>query len=144
MPLDNYLAKAFNRLVYYYRVLDAFITLKVRVARERAYFLYYLNAAKYDPNSYVGNVRLRKDADKVKRSLLTVTTFRKEPTVAAAPNDSNDDKDGKDSNSSDSSASDIDNESSSDSEGSDAPGPNSAASGPNSATSAVAITAASS
>ncbi|THX91234.1 hypothetical protein D6D03_10761 [Aureobasidium pullulans] len=114
MPLDDYSAKAFNRLVRYRRVLDAFIAvrasyrLKVRVARERACFLYYLNAAEYDPNSYVGNVRLYKDADKVKRSPLAVATFYEEPTVAAAPNDSNDDEDGKDSNSSDSSASDID------------------------------------
>ncbi|THZ89603.1 hypothetical protein D6C83_09403, partial [Aureobasidium pullulans] len=76
--------------------------------RKRAYFLYYLDAAKYNPNSYVGNVYLRKDADKVKRSLLAVAAFREEPTVAAAPDDSNDDKDGEDSNSSDSSASDID------------------------------------
>ncbi|THZ12633.1 hypothetical protein D6C89_10757 [Aureobasidium pullulans] len=162
MPLDDYSAKAFNCLVRCRRVLDAFIAvrasrrLKARVARERARFLRYLDAAEYDPNSYVGNVRLRKDADKVKRSPLAVTTFREEPTVAAAPNDSNDDEDGEDSNSSDSSASDIDeyhatnatayrrndSESSSDSEGNDAPGPNSAASGPNSATSAVAVAAA--
>ncbi|CAD0025307.1 unnamed protein product, partial [Aureobasidium pullulans] len=114
MPLDDYSAKAFNRLVRYYRVLDAFIAvrasrrLKVRIARERACFLRYLDAAKYDPNSRVSNVRLRKDANKVKRSPLTVTTFRKEPTVATAPNDSDDDKDGEDSNSSDSSASNID------------------------------------
>ncbi|CAC9884867.1 unnamed protein product, partial [Aureobasidium pullulans] len=84
MPLDDYLAKAFNRLVRYYYVLDAFIAvrasrrLKVRVARERTYFLRYLDAAKYDPNSYVSNVRLRKDADKVKRSLLAIATFYKE------------------------------------------------------------------
>ncbi|CAD0019545.1 unnamed protein product, partial [Aureobasidium pullulans] len=78
MPLDDYSAKAFNYLVRYRRILDAFITLKVRVARERAYFLYYLNAAEYDPNSYVGNVRLYKDANKVKRSLLAVAAFYKE------------------------------------------------------------------
>ncbi|THY27749.1 hypothetical protein D6C99_10591, partial [Aureobasidium pullulans] len=130
IPLDDYSAKAFNYLVRYYYVLDAFIAvrasrrLKVRIARKRARFLYYLNATEYDPNSYVSNVRLYKDADKVKRSLLAVAAFYKEPTVAAAPNDSNDNKD--------------------DSKGNDAPGPNSAASGPNSATSAVAITAASS
>ncbi|THX91114.1 hypothetical protein D6D02_10631 [Aureobasidium pullulans] len=139
MPLDDYSAKAFNRLVRYRRVLDAFIALKVRVARERARFLYYLNAAEYDPNSYVGNVRLYKDADKVKRSPLAVATFYEEPTVAAAPNDSNDDED-------DATNATAyyrnDSESSSDSEGNDAPGPNSTASGPNSATSAVAITAA--
>ncbi|CAD0052639.1 unnamed protein product, partial [Aureobasidium pullulans] len=76
IPLDDYSAKAFNRLVRYRRVLDAFIALKVRVARKRAYFLYYLDAAKYNPNSYVGNVYLRKDADKVKRSLLAVAAFR--------------------------------------------------------------------
>ncbi|THY27760.1 hypothetical protein D6C99_10580, partial [Aureobasidium pullulans] len=93
IPLDDYSAKAFNRLVRYRRVLDAFIALKVRVARKRARFLRYLDAAKYDPNSRIGNVRLYKDADKVKRSPLTITTFYKEPTVAAAPNDSNDDKD---------------------------------------------------
>ncbi|THZ50841.1 hypothetical protein D6C86_10613 [Aureobasidium pullulans] len=164
VPLDDYSAKAFNRLVCYRRVLDAFIAvrasrrLKARVARERARFLRYLNATEHDPNSRVGNVRLRKDANKVKRSLLAVATFREEPTVAAAPDDSNDDKDGEDSNSSDSSDSEDDlldaanasayrrnpSESSSDSEGNDAPGPNSAASGPNSATSAVAIAAASS
>ncbi|THY66865.1 hypothetical protein D6C86_10630 [Aureobasidium pullulans] len=114
VPLDDYSAKAFNRLVRCRRVLDAFIVvrasrrLKARVARERARFLRYLDAAEYDPNSRVGNVRLRKDADKVKRSPLAVAAFRKEPTVAAAPNDSDDDKDGEDSNSSDSSASDID------------------------------------
>ncbi|THX45257.1 hypothetical protein D6D08_10428 [Aureobasidium pullulans] len=114
MPLDDYSAKAFNRLVCYRRVLDAFIAvcasykLKARIARERAYFLRYLNAAEYDPNSRVGNVYLRKDADKVKRSLLTVTTFYEEPTVAAAPNDSDDDKDGEDINLSDFSTSDID------------------------------------
>ncbi|THY37170.1 hypothetical protein D6C98_10802 [Aureobasidium pullulans] len=114
VPLDDYSAKAFNCLVRYRRVLDAFIAvrasrrLKARVARERARFLRYLDAAEHDPNSRVSNVRLRKDADKVKRSPLTVTTFREEPTVAAAPNDSNDDKDGEDSNSSDSFASDID------------------------------------
>ncbi|TIA56870.1 hypothetical protein D6C76_10765, partial [Aureobasidium pullulans] len=79
--------------------------LKVRIAYERAYFLYYLDAAKYNSNSYVSNVRLYKDANKVKRSLLTIATFREK--------------------------------SSSDSEGSDAPSPNSA-------TSAVTITAASS
>ncbi|THY37757.1 hypothetical protein D6C97_10575 [Aureobasidium pullulans] len=135
MPLDDYLAKAFNRLVRYRRVLDAFIALKARVARKRAYFLYYLDAAKYDPNSYVGNVRLRKDADKVKRLPLAIAAFRKELTVAAAPNDSDDDKDTYRYN---------DSESSSDSEGNDAPSPNSAASGPNSTTSAVAIAAASS
>ncbi|TIA57481.1 hypothetical protein D6C76_10748 [Aureobasidium pullulans] len=101
VPLDDYSAKAFNCLVRYRRVLDAFIAvrasrrLKVRVARERAYFLRYLDAAEYDPNSCVGNVRLRKDANKVKRSPLAVATFRKEPTVATAPDDSNDDKDGK-------------------------------------------------
>ncbi|THX66885.1 hypothetical protein D6D04_10874, partial [Aureobasidium pullulans] len=132
IPLDDYLAKAFNRLVYYYYVLDAFIAirasyrLKVRVAYERAYFLRYLNAAEYNPNSYVGNVRLYKDADKVKRLLLIIATFRKEDlednlldaanAMAYRCNDS---------------------ESSSASEGSDAPSPNSA-------TSAVAITAASS
>ncbi|TIA44537.1 hypothetical protein D6C77_10806 [Aureobasidium pullulans] len=133
MPLDDYLAKAFNYLVRYYRVLDAFIAvrasyrLKVRVAYERAYFLRYLNATKYNLNSYIGNVRLYKDANKVKRSLLAVAAFYKEPTVAAAPDDSNDDKDGEDN-----------------SEGSDAPSPNSTASGPNSATSAVAVAAASS
>ncbi|THZ13869.1 hypothetical protein D6C90_10250 [Aureobasidium pullulans] len=133
MPLDDYSAKAFNRLVRYRRVLDAFIALKARVAYKRAYFLRYLDATEYDPNSYVGNVRLRKDADKVKRSLLAVATFYKEDSeddlldaanaTAYRRNDS---------------------ESSSDSEGNDAPGPNSAASGPNSATSAVAIAAASS
>ncbi|CAD0047285.1 unnamed protein product [Aureobasidium pullulans] len=95
MPLDDYSAKAFNCLVRYRRVLDTFIAvrasrrvnattklklrwLKVRVARERARFLYYLDAAEYDPNSYVGNVRLYKDADKVKRLLLAVAAFRKE------------------------------------------------------------------
>ncbi|THV64165.1 hypothetical protein D6D27_10525 [Aureobasidium pullulans] len=78
MPLDDYLAKAFNCLICYRRVLDAFIALKARVARKRARFLYYLNAAEHDPNSYVGNVRLRKDADKVKRSPLAVATFREE------------------------------------------------------------------
>ncbi|CAD0030876.1 unnamed protein product, partial [Aureobasidium pullulans] len=84
MPLDNYSAKAFNYLIRYYSVLDAFITvrasyrLKVRVAYERARFLRYLNATEYNPNSYVGNVYLRKDANKVKRSLLTVITFYKE------------------------------------------------------------------
>ncbi|CAD0030491.1 unnamed protein product, partial [Aureobasidium pullulans] len=84
IPLDDYLAKAFNRLVRYYYVLDAFIAvctsyrLKVYVARERARFLYYLNATKYNPNSYVSNVRLRKDANKVKRLLLTIATFYKE------------------------------------------------------------------
>ncbi|CAD0013836.1 unnamed protein product, partial [Aureobasidium pullulans] len=78
IPLDDYSAKAFNRLIRYYYVLDAFIALKVRVAYERARFLYYLNAAEYDPNSYVSNVRLRKDADKVKRSLLAIATFREE------------------------------------------------------------------
>ncbi|THX70144.1 hypothetical protein D6D04_10012 [Aureobasidium pullulans] len=114
IPLDDYLAKAFNCLVRYRYVLDAFIAvyasrrLKVRVAYERAYFLRYLNAAEYDPNSRVSNVYLRKDANKVKRLLLTITTFYEEPTVAAAPNDSDDDKDSKDSNLSDSSASDID------------------------------------
>ncbi|THW31258.1 hypothetical protein D6D21_10746 [Aureobasidium pullulans] len=138
MPLDDYSAKAFNYLVRYYRVLDAFIAvrasyrLKARVARERARFLYYLDATEYDPNSRVSNVRLRKDANKVKRSPLAVAAFREEeatksrytatkantiaarsasalePTVATAPNDSNDNKDGKDSNSSDSSASNID------------------------------------
>ncbi|KEQ78299.1 hypothetical protein M438DRAFT_340876, partial [Aureobasidium pullulans EXF-150] len=45
---------------------------------ERARFLYYLDAAKYDPNSYVSNVRLYKDADKVKRSLLAIATFYEE------------------------------------------------------------------
>ncbi|THY38460.1 hypothetical protein D6C97_10503 [Aureobasidium pullulans] len=133
IPLDDYLAKAFNCLVRYRRVLDAFIALKVRVARERARFLYYLDAAEYDPNSYISNVRLRKDADKVKRSPLAITTFREE--------DSEDDL--------------LDaanalayyrnpSKSSSDSKGNDAPSLNSAASGPNSTTSAVAITAASS
>ncbi|KEQ78494.1 hypothetical protein M438DRAFT_340574 [Aureobasidium pullulans EXF-150] len=84
MPLDDYLAKAFNRLVRYYRVLDAFIALKARVARERARFLYYLDTAEHDPNSYVGNVRLRKDADKVKRLPLTVAAFREEVRKRAA------------------------------------------------------------
>ncbi|TIA27404.1 hypothetical protein D6C78_11075 [Aureobasidium pullulans] len=107
MPLDDYSAKAFNRLVYYRRVLDAFIAVRAS-PRKRARFLRYLDAAEYNPNSYVSNVRLRKDADKVKRSPLAITAFRKEPTVAAAPNDSDDDKDSKDSNSSNSSASDID------------------------------------
>ncbi|THV67975.1 hypothetical protein D6D27_10139 [Aureobasidium pullulans] len=150
MPLDDYSAKAFNYLVRYRRVLDAFIAvrasyrLKVRIARERAYFLRYLDAAKYDPNSRVGNVRLYKDADKVKRSPLAITTFREEPTVAAAPNDSNDDKDGEDNAANASAYRRNPSESSSDSEGDDAPSPNSAASGPNSATSAVAIAAASS
>ncbi|THZ50585.1 hypothetical protein D6C86_10626 [Aureobasidium pullulans] len=144
VPLDDYSAKAFNRLVRCRRILDAFIAvrasrrLKARVAYERAYFLRYLDAAEYDPNSRISNVRLRKDADKVKRSPLAVAAFREEPTVAAAPNDSNDDKDGEDSYRRN------DSESSSDSEGNDAPGPNSAASGPNSATSAVAVTATSS
>ncbi|THV65041.1 hypothetical protein D6D27_10415 [Aureobasidium pullulans] len=78
MPLDDYSAKAFNYLVRYRRVLDAFIALKARVARERARFLYYLDAAEYDPNSYVGDVRLRKDANKVKRSLLAIAAFREE------------------------------------------------------------------
>ncbi|THV63867.1 hypothetical protein D6D29_10732 [Aureobasidium pullulans] len=78
IPLDDYSAKAFNRLVCCRRVLDAFTALKVRVARERAYFLRYLNAAEYDPNSRVGNVRLRKDADKVKRSPLAVAAFYEE------------------------------------------------------------------
>ncbi|THZ04899.1 hypothetical protein D6C91_10536, partial [Aureobasidium pullulans] len=78
IPLDDYSAKAFNRLIRYYRVLDAFIALKVRVARERARFLRYLNATEYDPNSYVSNVRLRKDADKVKRLLLTIAAFYEE------------------------------------------------------------------
>ncbi|THV89199.1 hypothetical protein D6D25_09768 [Aureobasidium pullulans] len=78
MPLDDYLAKAFNRLVRYYYVLDAFITLKVRVAYERARFLRYLDATKYNPNSYVGNVRLCKDANKVKRLLLAIAAFREE------------------------------------------------------------------
>ncbi|THZ94919.1 hypothetical protein D6C82_08011 [Aureobasidium pullulans] len=82
--------------------------LKVYVARERAYFLRYLNTTEYDPNSYIGNVYLRKDANKVKRSPLAITAFYKEPIVAAAPNDSNDDKDSEDSNSSNSFASDID------------------------------------
>ncbi|TIA28224.1 hypothetical protein D6C78_10843 [Aureobasidium pullulans] len=148
MPLDDYSAKAFNRLVRYYHVLDAFIAVRASPYK-RAYFLRYLDATKYDPNSYVSNVRLRKDANKVKRSLLTITTFRKEPIVAATPDDSNDDKDGEDKDDLLDAANAIayrrnDSESSLDSEGSDAPGPNSAASGPNSATSAVAITAASS
>ncbi|TIA25186.1 hypothetical protein D6C79_10725, partial [Aureobasidium pullulans] len=108
VPLDDYSAKAFNRLIRCRRVLDAFIALKARVARERARFLRYLDAAEHDPNSRVGNVRLRKDADKVKRSPLAVAAFYEEPAVAAAPDDSNDDKDGEDGNSSDSSASDID------------------------------------
>ncbi|TIA27429.1 hypothetical protein D6C79_10660 [Aureobasidium pullulans] len=114
VPLDDYSAKAFNRLIRCRRVLDAFIAvrasrrLKARVARERARFLRCLDAAEHDPNSRVGNVRLYKDADKVKRSPLAVAAFREEPAVAAAPDDSNDDKDGEDSNSSDSSASDID------------------------------------
>ncbi|THY66584.1 hypothetical protein D6C87_10708 [Aureobasidium pullulans] len=139
IPLDDYSAKAFNYLVYYRRVLDAFIAirasrrLKVRVARERAYFLYYLDAAEYDPNSRVGNVRLRKDANKVKRSPLAIATFREE--------DSEDDLlDATNASAYRRNPS----ESSSDSEGNDAPSPNSAASGPNSTTSAVAITAASS
>ncbi|KEQ80061.1 hypothetical protein M438DRAFT_339131 [Aureobasidium pullulans EXF-150] len=84
MPLDDYSAKAFNCLVRYRRVLDAFIALKARVARERARFLRYLDAAEYDPNSYVGNVRLRKDADKVKRSPLTVAAFYEEVRKRAA------------------------------------------------------------
>ncbi|TIA56787.1 hypothetical protein D6C76_10768, partial [Aureobasidium pullulans] len=140
---------------------------KARVARERARFLRCLDAAEHDPNSRVGDVRLRKDADKVKRSPLAVAAFREEPAVAAAPDDSDDDKDGEDGNSSDSSASDIDeyrwdseddlldaanasahrrnpSESSSDSEGDDAPGPNGAAGGPNGAAGAVAVAAASS
>ncbi|THW81368.1 hypothetical protein D6D15_10622 [Aureobasidium pullulans] len=114
MPLDDYSAKAFNCLVRYYYVLDAFITirasrrLKAYIARERAYFLRYLDATKYDPNSRVSNVRLRKDANKVKRLLLTITAFYEEPTVATTPNDSDDNEDGEDSNSSDSSALDID------------------------------------
>ncbi|TIA27746.1 hypothetical protein D6C78_11021, partial [Aureobasidium pullulans] len=112
--------------------------------RERARFLRYLDAAEYDPNSRVSNVRLRKDADKVKRSPLAVAAFREEPTVAAAPDDSNDDKDGEDNAANATGYRRNDSESSSDSEGNDAPGPNSAASGPNSATSAVAVTAASS
>ncbi|THZ16849.1 hypothetical protein D6C90_09949 [Aureobasidium pullulans] len=84
VPLDDYSAKAFNRLVRYRRVLDAFIAvrasrrLKARVARERARFLRYLDAAEHDPNSHVGNVRLRKDADKVKCSPLAVAAFREE------------------------------------------------------------------
>ncbi|THX67073.1 hypothetical protein D6D04_10866 [Aureobasidium pullulans] len=78
VPLDDYSAKAFNRLVRCRRVLDAFVALKARVAYERARFLRYLDAAKYDPNSRVGNVYLYKDADKVKRSLLAVAAFRKE------------------------------------------------------------------
>ncbi|THZ33444.1 hypothetical protein D6C86_01972 [Aureobasidium pullulans] len=78
IPLDNYSAKAFNRLVCYYYVLDTFVALKVYVAYERAYFLRYLNATEYDPNSYVSNVYLRKDANKVKCSLLAVAAFRKE------------------------------------------------------------------
>ncbi|TIA56868.1 hypothetical protein D6C76_10764 [Aureobasidium pullulans] len=84
MPLDDYLAKAFNRLVRYRYVLDAFIAirasyrLKVRIAYERARFLRYLNAAEYDPNSYISNVYLRKDANKVKCLLLTITTFYEE------------------------------------------------------------------
>ncbi|TIA27400.1 hypothetical protein D6C78_11076, partial [Aureobasidium pullulans] len=90
------------------------------------------------------NVYLRKDADKVKRSLLAIAAFREEPTVAAAPNDSNDDEDGEDNTANATAYYRNDSESSSDSKGSDAPGPNSAASGPNSATSAVAIAAASS
>ncbi|THV82115.1 hypothetical protein D6D26_10283 [Aureobasidium pullulans] len=140
MPLDDYSAKAFNRLVRYRYVLDAFITVRAS-PRERARFLRYLNAAEYDPNSRVGNVRLYKDANKVKRSPLAIATFYKEPTVAAAPNDSNDNED----NATNATAyRRNDSESSLDSEGNDAPGPNSAASGPNSATSAVAITAASS
>ncbi|TIA17861.1 hypothetical protein D6C83_08242 [Aureobasidium pullulans] len=143
MPLDDYSAKAFNRLVRYRRVLDAFIAVRAS-PRERARFLRYLNAAKYDPNSYISNVYLRKDADKVKRSPLTITTFREEPTVAAAPNDSDDDKDSEDNAANATAYRRNDSESSSDSEGNDAPGPNGAASGPNSATSAVAIAAASS
>ncbi|CAD0023019.1 unnamed protein product [Aureobasidium pullulans] len=188
VPLDDYSAKAFNRLVRCRRVLDAFIAvragrrvnaaaalklrqLKARVARERARFLRCLDAAEHDPNSRVGDVRLRKDADKVKRSPLAEATKSRraateantiaarsasaleaiamhfagfQPAVAAAPDDSDDDEDGEDGNSSDSSASDIDeyrwdseddlldaadasahrrdpSESSSDSEGDDAP-----------------------
>ncbi|CAD0038797.1 unnamed protein product, partial [Aureobasidium pullulans] len=84
VPLDDYLAKAFNRLIRYYYVLDAFIALKVRVAYKRARFLYYLDAAEYNPNSYISNVYLYKDADKVKRSLLAVATFYKEVRKRAA------------------------------------------------------------
>ncbi|THY27730.1 hypothetical protein D6C99_10611 [Aureobasidium pullulans] len=131
MPLDDYLAKAFNRLVRYYYVLDAFIAIRAS-PYERARFLRYLNATEYDPNSCVSNVRLYKYADKVKRLLLAVATFYEEDleddlldatnALAYRYNPS---------------------KSSSDSEGNDAPSPNSATSGPNSATSAVAITTAS-
>ncbi|CAD0053995.1 unnamed protein product [Aureobasidium pullulans] len=101
VPLDDYSAKAFNRLVRCRRVLDAFIAvragrrvnaaaalklrqLKARVARERARFLRCLDAAEHDPNSRVGDVRLRKDADKVKRSPLAVAAFREEVRKRAA------------------------------------------------------------
>ncbi|THZ88800.1 hypothetical protein D6C83_09418, partial [Aureobasidium pullulans] len=90
VPLDDYSAKAFNRLIRCRRVLDAFIAvragrrLKARVARERARFLRYLDAAEHDPNSRVGDVRLRKDADKVKRSPLAVAAFREEVRKRAA------------------------------------------------------------
>ncbi|CAD0023441.1 unnamed protein product, partial [Aureobasidium pullulans] len=174
VPLDDYSAKAFNRLVRCRRVLDAFIAvragrrvnaaaalklrqLKARVARERARFLRCLDAAEHDPNSRVGD-----DADKVKRSPLAVAAFREEVRKRAAlkhlaqrprgdrhalrwlPACVTTMRDGEDGNSSDSSASDIDeyrwdseddlldaadasahrrdpSESSSDSEGDDAP-----------------------
>ncbi|THW77310.1 hypothetical protein D6D17_10349, partial [Aureobasidium pullulans] len=132
IPLDDYSAKAFNRLVRYRRVLDAFIAVRAS-PYERARFLRYLDAAEYNSNSYVGNVRLRKDADKVKRSPLTITAFYEEDSEDDLLDAAN--ATGYRRN---------DSESSSDSEGNDAPGPNSAASGPNSATSAVAIAAASS
>ncbi|THY37803.1 hypothetical protein D6C97_10571, partial [Aureobasidium pullulans] len=77
IPLDDYSAKAFNCLVYCRRVLDAFIAIRAS-PRERAYFLYYLDAAEYNPNSRVGNVRLYKDANKVKRSPLAIAAFREE------------------------------------------------------------------
>ncbi|CAD0014279.1 unnamed protein product, partial [Aureobasidium pullulans] len=102
VPLDDYSAKAFNRLVRCRRVLDAFIAvragrrvnaaaalklrqLKARVARERARFLRCLDAAEHDPNSRVGDVRLRKDADKVKRSPLAVAAFREGGAQARCP-----------------------------------------------------------
>ncbi|THW59322.1 hypothetical protein D6D19_10279 [Aureobasidium pullulans] len=101
VPLDDYSAVAFNRLVRCRRVLDAFRTvragrrvnaaatqklrqLKARVARERARFLRCLDAAEHDPFSRVGDVRLRKDADKVKRSPLGVAAFREEVRKRAA------------------------------------------------------------
>ncbi|THY04078.1 hypothetical protein D6D01_10149 [Aureobasidium pullulans] len=101
VPLDDYSAVAFNRLVRCRRVLDAFIAaragrrvnaaatqkrrqLKARVVRERARFLRCLDAAEHDPSSRVGDVRLRKDADKVKRSPLAVAAFREEVRKRAA------------------------------------------------------------